>query len=107
MAVKQLSEKDLMDKIAQNKLVIVDFYADWCGPCKQLSPILDQVEAEANGAYEIYKVNVDSDEFRDFTAKNMVMSIPTVSFFKAGKVVHSFVGVQNKQSIQDMIKSHA
>lgn len=107
MAVKQLSEKDLKDKIAQNKLTIVDFYADWCGPCKQLSPILDEVEAEANGAYEIYKVNVDSDEFRDFTAQNMVMSIPTVSFFKAGKVVHSFVGVQNKQSIKDMIKSHA
>lgn len=107
MAVKQLSEKELKEKIAKNTLTIVDFYADWCGPCRQLSPVLDEVESEAKGAYEIYKVNVDSDEFRDFTAQNMVMSIPTVSFFKSGKVVHSFVGVQSKDAIKEMIQKHS
>jgi thioredoxin 1 len=105
MSSKQISQKELRQKISEAKLTIIDFYADWCGPCRQLAPILENLEEEANGQYEIYKVNVDDEEFHDFTSESMIMSIPTVHFYKSGKLVNSFIGIQDKQSIQEMIAS--
>jgi len=103
MASKEITQKELRQKIAEDQLTIIDFYADWCGPCRQLAPILESLEHEANGQYEIYKVNVDDEEFHEFISESMIMSIPTVHFYKSGKLVHSFVGLQDKQSIQEII----
>jgi thioredoxin 1 len=105
MSSKEITQKKLREKIAEDKLTIVDFYADWCGPCRQLAPILESVEGESKGEFELYKVNVDDEEFQEFTSENMIMSIPTVHFYKNGKLVHSFVGLQDKESIQEMIAS--
>ena len=106
MGVEQLAVNDLKEKLKQSKLTIVDFYADWCGPCKQLGPILDELSGEGSSDYEIYKVNVDEDEFKEFTSQHMIMSLPTVLFFKDGKMIHNFIGLYDKESIREMIESH-
>ena len=107
MTVQELSTVQLQEKIKTGKLVIVDFYAEWCGPCKQIAPILDEIEKEANGQFEICKVDVDKDEAREFLIEQLIMSIPTIVFFKEGKRVHAFVGLQDKKTIQDMITKFA
>ncbi len=106
MSVQQIALTELKAKIAQKKLTVIDFYADWCGPCKRLSPILDQIESEGHEDFSIFKVNVEDEEFQDFTSAFKISSIPTVLFFKEGKVVHSFIGLQDKESIKEMIDAH-
>jgi len=106
MAVQQIALNDLKEKINQTKLTIVDFHADWCGPCKQLAPVLDEVSNQAGGDFEIFKVDVDSEEYKDFTAQYMIMSIPTVLFFKEGKMIHHFIGLYDKEAILEMIEAH-
>lgn len=103
MAVQELTTVQLEEKIKEGKLLLIDFYAEWCGPCKQLSPILDELVKEANNQYEIYKVDVDKEEVREFLIQQMIMSIPTIVFFKGGKRVHAFVGLQDKNTIKEMI----
>lgn len=103
MGLAQVSVEDLKKKINQNKLVLVDFYADWCGPCRQLTPILEALSHESKGAFEIFKVDVEVEEYKDFIAQYMIMSIPTVLFFKNGKMVDHFIGLYDKGSILEMI----
>lgn len=106
MAVEQIALADLKEKIAGSTLTIVDFYADWCGPCKQLAPILDQVASAGDGSFSIHKVNVEDEEFQDFTAAHRISSIPTVLFFKNGEIVHQFVGLQDEKSVKEMIEAN-
>jgi len=82
------------------KPVLVDFYADWCGPCKMLTPVIEQIAAESD-AYEVYKLNVD--EAPEIAAKYGVMSIPTLIVFKDGKESGKTIGVQSKQTILNML----
>ncbi len=103
MTVQEVATTALQEKIASGTLILIDFFAEWCGPCKQITPILEELEREANGAYEIYKVDVDKEEAREFLMEQQVMSIPTVVFFKDGKRVDAFVGLQDKETIKSMI----
>lgn len=80
--------------------VFVDFYADWCGPCKMLAPIIDQIASESSD-YDVYKLNVD--EAPELAVKYGVMSIPTLIVFKGGEVSGKTIGVQNKQTILNML----
>ncbi|MBQ8577318.1 MAG: thioredoxin [Clostridia bacterium] len=85
-------------------LVLLDFYAVWCGPCKMLSPILDEVAEE----YPDVKVcKSDVDEAPDLAAKFSVQSIPTVVLFKDGEMVDGFVGFRAKAEVLAMIEKHA
>ena len=87
-----------LEEIVGSEYTLVDFYADWCGPCKMLAPILEELKEEI----KIVKVNVDENE--EVAMKYGVMSIPTLVFFKEGKLVHKMVGFSSKESLLDVIK---
>lgn len=87
------------------KLVIIDFYADWCGPCRKLSPILERLAAEQGGTVVVGKVNVDKS--RELAAKEQIRNIPDVRFFLDGRQVDGFVGVLPENEIRQRIKAHS
>lgn len=101
MAVIKVSNDMFKEKVLSNpKPVLVDFYADWCGPCKMLAPLVEEISNESD-AYEVVKLNVD--DAPDLAARYGVMSIPTLIVFKNGEVAGRTVGVQNKANILKLI----
>ena len=102
MAVLKVSSDNFEKEVLQsNQTVLVDFFANWCGPCKMLSPIVDEVAEEVNNV-KVCKVNID--EARDLDSKYEIMSIPTLLVFKNGSVVNTSLGLVSKQKILDLIK---
>ncbi len=101
MAVEHISEKDFAEKVLNSeKPVLVDFFATWCGPCRQMSPILDQIAGERS---DVKIVKVDVDENQNLAAEFGVMSIPTLIYFKGGKAVSQAVGARSKSSLEMML----
>lgn len=83
--------------------VVVDFWAEWCGPCQQLSPIIDEIAEEMDGQIKVAKVNLDEE--RELGALFQVLSIPTVLLFKGGQKVDEFVGLRPKPEIVSRIQA--
>jgi thioredoxin 1 len=104
MAAAHFSDQDFEEKVLKSDLpVLVDFYAEWCGPCKMAAPIIDELSDEYQGKVVIGKVNVDENSG---TAGSFgVMSIPTVILFKDGKEMTRKVGFGGKQGYEEMIKT--
>lgn len=97
-AAAALSTSEFEQKVIQSaKPVLIDFWAEWCGPCIALGPTVETVAAEYAGKAEVYKVDVDAEG--DLAMQFGVMSIPTLIVFKAGKEVDRMVGMQNKEAI--------
>lgn len=82
--------------------VLVDFYADWCGPCKMMAPAVEQLAVEMEGKAVVGKLNVDENE--DIAVKYQVMSIPTLIVFKNGQAVDKAVGLQSKEDVKKMLE---
>ena len=88
--------------INSDKTTIVDFYADWCGPCKMMSPVIDKIAEENAENIKVGKVNVDENQ--ELAIKYNVMSIPTILIFKNGNLSKTFIGVTSKFEIEEAIK---
>lgn len=100
--IKHISEAQFDAEVLQDKgIVLVDFYADWCGPCQMLGPILEEV-SDTLDKVKVVKVNVD--EAQGLAQQYGVMSIPTVYLFDGGAKMEKFVGVKSKEEIIDFIE---
>jgi len=95
--VKHL-ENENFDELISNGITLVDFYADWCGPCKMLGPVLEQIDF-----VEVVKINVDNHP--DLATKYGVMSIPTMIFFKDGEELKKEIGFRNLNEIKNIYDS--
>ena len=97
-----INKNNFAEKVSQG-LVLVDFFADWCGPCKMLAPVLERLAEEFGEDLHVYKVNVDNDMelARDFR----VVSIPSLFLLKDGEVVNSTMGFQNIDALRKFVKS--
>lgn len=104
MAVIHATAKDFDNIISQNKNVLVDFWATWCGPCKMVGPIIEQLASDYEGKVAVVKVNVDEEP--DLAAKFGIQSIPTIFLFQDGKQVASDVGARPADFYKDMLDSH-
>ena len=87
--------------LKNNTLVLVDFWAEWCGPCRAVAPILEELSNDFDGRVKIVKVNIDENP--DTPTKYGVRSIPTLMLFKGGQVLETQVGVLPKQALADWL----
>jgi thioredoxin 1 len=102
MSVITITKENFESEVLNaNKPVLLDFWASWCGPCRMLSPIVEEVAEETTDA-KIGKVNVD--EQPELSSKYNIMSIPTLLVFKNGEIANSAIGVQSKSAILSLIK---
>ena len=95
--VKHLEERESLEELIKDGLVLVDFYAEWCGPCKMLGPILEELDETV--------IKVDTDIHTDLAQKNGIMSVPTVFIYKDGSLVNKFIGFKSKEEIESILNS--
>lgn len=103
MVIKLDIQNFKSEVLESNKVVLVDFYADWCGPCKMMSPIIDKIAEEMVDKVKVCKLNVD--EAQDIAIEYGVMSIPTLIIFNGGSVAETIVGLRDKQEVIDTLNS--
>ncbi|MBQ3036710.1 MAG: thioredoxin [Lachnospiraceae bacterium] len=102
MALLKLTRDNFETEVLNSTLpVLIDFYADWCGPCRMLGPVIDEIAEEATD-FKVGKVNID--EQPELATKYQVMSVPTLVVIKNGEVANRVTGVTPKQKILDMIE---
>lgn len=95
---------DTFDADIASGVTLVDFYADWCGPCQAIAPVIDEISSEYEGKASVYKVNVDDSQ--DLSEKFGVMSIPTLLVFKDGELVEKTMGASAKGEITGLLDKH-
>jgi thioredoxin 1 len=98
----QITDATLNEVLQTEKLVVIDFWAEWCGPCKMIGPIIDEISEEYKDTVVVGKVNVDDND--ETTSKYGIRNIPTVLFIKNGEVVDKLVGAGQKSLFTDKIK---
>ena len=101
--VNKVTGANFEEKVLKSELpVLVDFYADWCGPCKMTAPVLEKLSGELEGKLNIVKINVDEDP--DIAQEYQVMSIPNLVVFKGGEAVNRAIGAQNLAGLKALIE---
>ena len=100
--MQAINSKDFLKLRADSTLpIMVDFFADWCGPCQMLSPIVEEIAAEYEGKVEVVKIDIDDSQ--DLAQEYGVTSIPTVLFLREGQMVEKLVGFQSKDSLKEKL----
>lgn len=90
------------DKVIENGVVVVDFFATWCGPCKMLAPVFDEASQEVDATF----VKVDIDQSLEIAQRFNITTVPTMMIFKNGQKVDSMVGFMPKEKLVEKVKSH-
>ncbi len=104
MALALTKDNFKEEVLDSSDIVLVDFWAPWCGPCQMLLPIVEELAGELEDGAKIGKINVDEEA--ELSTEYGVMSIPTIKIFKGGKIVGESVGVKSKEELIEMINSH-
>lgn len=104
MAITNVTDKDFTTEVEQGGTVLVDFWAPWCGPCKMIAPVLEEIDSEVGEKLKITKLNVDENP--ETAGRFGVMSIPTLLVFKDGNVVDKIVGFQPKDALLGNLNKH-
>lgn len=103
MSVITITSKNFEEEVTKSNVpVLLDFWASWCGPCKMVSPIVDEVAAEVAGRAKVGKINVDEEQ--ELAQAFSIMSIPTLIVINNGKLVKQVVGVRSKSEILEMLQ---
>ena len=103
MSEINLTSKNYDEEVVKSQIpVLIDFWATWCGPCRAMMPVVEQIENESEGKIKVCKVNVDEEP--ELASKFDVMSIPTFVAIKNGKVIGTSLGVQSKEDILRLFK---
>ena len=100
MSVIHVNKNNFSEVVSGSKPVLLDFYADWCGPCRMVAPIVEEIAAE-HPEYAVGKVNVDNEE--ELAVRHGIMSIPTLMVFEGGKVVKTAIGARSKEEILKLL----
>ncbi len=99
-----LNLNNFKDKINNtDKIVLIDFYADWCGPCKMLAPVIKEISEKYKDKIKVCKVNVDNNQ--ELAVKYNITNIPTLLFFKNGSLVNSSIGFVSKSELEEIINN--
>ena len=101
---KEITDANFSELLAEGKPLVVDFWAPWCGPCKMIAPIFDELAAEYEGKIIAGKLNVDDND--ETCSAYGIMNIPTILFFKNGELVHRQVGAIRKPDLQSFLKRY-
>jgi len=105
MGALHLTEHDFQQEVLESSTpVLVDFWAEWCGPCRMMGPIVDEAANDLSGKVKVGKINVD--EAQDLAARYGIMSIPALLVFKGGKVVEQFAGAMPKEQLVQRLKKY-
>jgi thioredoxin 1 len=104
MAIVNVTDQNFSQETSEG-LVLADFWAPWCGPCKMIAPVLEEIDGEMEDKVQIVKLDVDENQ--ETAGKYGVMSIPTLLLFKNGEVVDQIIGFQPKEALVDVINKHA
>lgn len=99
--ITELDQSNFESFISSNSTVLVDFWAPWCGPCKAIAPILEELSTELSESVKIGKVNVDNNS--ELASQHEVRAIPTIKIFKEGKVADTVVGLSSKEDLTNRL----
>ncbi|TGK05498.1 thioredoxin [Leptospira langatensis] len=103
MALTEINDSTFNSEITEG-MVLVDCWAEWCGPCRMVSPVLEELSSELNGTLKIKKLNVDDNQ--DTAQKLNIQSLPTLLLFKDGQLVDKIIGALPKAQIKSFIERH-
>ena len=100
--IKHLTDDSFTQEIAKG-VTVVDFHAEWCGPCRMLAPVLEQVATDVKGKAKVVKVDIDSEQ--KTAAQFQITSVPTLILFKDGKEVNRLIGLRNAEAVKEFVLS--